>query len=100
MVTERQLQTLPDPENEWAKGVRYSTLCWCSWKYWNNGHYEEAIKLLRLALVHCPLPLARRPVHYLENLHRSCRREGIVYEREKLLASCFWQQARELLLRP
>ena len=48
----------------------------------------------------CPLPLVRRPVHFLEHVARSCAREGLPWERERFMASPFWQHAQVVLLEP
>lgn len=99
-VVERHLQQLEDPQHPWAEGVRYGTISWCSWKCWSQGESARALQLLQRALAHCPLPLPRRPVHFLEHMARSSRREGLPFDRQGLLASGFWQQANALLLQP
>ena len=99
-VVERHLQQLEDPQHPWAEGVRYGTISWCSWKCWSQGKPALAVKLLQKALAHCTLPLPRRPVHFLEHMARSSRRDGLSFDRQQLLASGFWQQANDLLLQP
>ena len=99
-VMERHLATLPADKQPWASGIRYGTVSWCSWKAWSNGNPDLALELLGEALQDCPLPLPRRPVHLLEHFARSCRRDGLPFDREALLASNFWNQAQSLLLRP
>ena len=94
-VTERHLVQL---EPLAAAEVRYTTLCWCSWRAWQAEQPALALELLGRALPHCPLPLPRRPVHMLENMARSCRREGLPWDRKALLQSNFSHQARQLLL--
>ena len=97
-VVDRHLQDLPPEQLAWAAGLRYGTLSWGAWKAWSEGNNALALEVLQRASALCPMPLARRPVHFLEHVSRSCLREGLPFEREAFLASAFWQQARALLL--
>ena len=97
-VIERHLEPLQQRWSRWADGIRYGTSTWCSWKAWIHGESALALELLAQARHHCPMPLPRRPVHFFEHLARSCRREGLPFDRQAVLASPFWQQAKQLLL--
>ena len=97
-VVDRHLADLPPEQAVWAAGVRYGTLSWGAWKAWSEGNAALALEVLQRANALCPMPLVRRPVHFLEHVSRSCAREGLPFEREAFLATPFWQQARSLLL--
>ena len=99
-VVDRHLQPLSPEQEAWAAGLRYGTLTWGAWKAWSEGDQDLALQVLQRAAAACPLPLPRRPVHFLEHLSRSCVREGMPFDRDRLLASPFWHQARQLLLTP
>ena len=97
-VVDRHLQDLPPEQAAWAAGVRYGTLSWGAWKAWSEGDHALALAVLERAAAACPLPLVRRPVHFLEHVTRSCAREGLAFEPQAFLASGFWQQAQAQLL--
>ncbi len=97
-VVDRHLQDLPPEQAAWAAGVRYGTLSWGAWKAWSEGDHALALAVLARAAAACPLPLVRRPVHFLEHVARSCAREGLPFEPQAFLASGFWQQAQARLL--
>ena len=99
-VVDRHLQGLPPEQAPWAAGLRYGTLTWGAWKAWSEGDQALALQVLRQAAAACPVPLPRRPVHFLEHLSRSCAREGMPFDRGSVLASPFWCAARKLLLTP
>ena len=99
-VVDRHLQDLPPDQAAWAAGVRYGTLSWGAWKAWSEGDHALALAVLDRAAAACPLPLVRRPVHFLEHVARSCAREGLPWERERFMASPFWQHAQAVLLEP
>ena len=99
-VVDRHLRDLPPEQLAWAAGLRYGTLSWGAWKAWSEGDHPLALAVLGRAAAACPLPLVRRPVHFLEHVCRSCSREGIPFHRDTFLASPFWQQAQALLLEP
>ena len=100
-VVERHLAALSPQHAAWAAGLRYGTLSWGAWKAWSEGDHALALAVLARAAAACPLPLVRRPVHFLEHLARSCRREGLPFEPATVLNSGFWQQAQaQLLERP
>jgi hypothetical protein len=96
-VVDRHLQDLPPEQSDWAAGVRYGTLSWGAWKAWSEGDDALALTVLARAAATCPLPLARRPVHFLEHVARSCVREGLPFEPHFFLESEFWQQAQARL---
>jgi glycosyltransferase involved in cell wall biosynthesis len=97
-VVDRHLQDLPPEQAAWAAGVRYGTLSWGAWKAWSEGDHALALAVLARAAAACPLPLVRRPVHFLEHVARSCAREGLPFEPQAFVASGFWQQAQARLL--
>jgi hypothetical protein len=99
-VVDRHLADLPPEQLTWAAGLRYGTLSWGAWKAWSEGDHALALAVLGRAAASCPMPLVRRPVHFLEHICRSCSREGIPFHRDTFLASPFWQQAQALLLEP
>ena len=99
-VVDKHLQDLPPEQAAWAAGVRYGTLSWGAWKAWSEGDHALALAVLDRAAAACPLPLVRRPVHFLEHVARSCAREGLPWERERFMASPFWQHAQAVLLEP
>ena len=99
-VVDRHLAPLPPHQARWAAGLRYGTLTWGAWKAWSEGNPQLALQVLEQAAVRCPLPLVRRPVHFLEHVSRSCAREGLPLDPESFPASPFWQQARATLPRP
>ena len=99
-VVDRHLQHLPSDQATWAAGLRYGTLSWGAWKAWSEGDHPLALAVLARAAAACPLPLVRRPVHFLEHVARSCAREGLPWERESFMASPFWQHAQAVLLEP
>jgi glycosyltransferase involved in cell wall biosynthesis len=96
-VMERHLIRFPQNDSAWIAKQRYDTTLWTSWLAWQSSAPSLALTLLRQALPSCPYPLARRCVHYLEVFQRSCARIGISLNRDALLASDFWQHARQLL---
>lgn len=98
-VIEHHLNTLANPKGGWADEQRYSTATWAVWQAWQAGHTTLALQLLDGALASCPYPLARRPVHLIEAMHRSSTRIGVPFDREHLLSSAFWRQAESMLLR-
>jgi glycosyltransferase involved in cell wall biosynthesis len=97
-VVDRHLQDLPPEQAAWAAGISYGTLSWGAWKAWSEGDHALALAVLGRAAAACPLPLVRRPVHFLEHVARSCAREGLPFEPQAFLASGFWQQAQAQLL--
>jgi glycosyltransferase involved in cell wall biosynthesis len=97
-VVDRHLQPLPPDQVAWAAGLRYGTLTWGAWKAWSEGDHDLALQVLQRAAAACPLPLVRRPVHFLEHVARSCGREGLPFALEPFLTSPFWGEARALLL--
>ena len=97
-VVDRHLQNLPPEQAAWAAGVRYGTLSWGAWKAWSEGDHALALAVLARAAAACPLPLVRRPVHFLEHVSRSCARDGLPFEVEAFVKSLFWQQAQATLL--
>jgi len=97
-VVDRHLQNLPPDHAAWAAGVRYGTLSWGAWKAWSEGNHHLALAVLERAAAACPLPLVRRPVHFLEHVARSCTREGLPFEPETFLESRFWQKTQTRLL--
>lgn len=97
-VIEHHLNTLPNPQVGWANEQRYSTATWAVWQAWQAGHTNLALQLLDGAMASCPFPLVRRPVHFIEAMHRSSARVGAPFDREHLLASAFWHQAESMLL--
>ena len=99
-VVDRHLQDLPPEQLAWAAGLRYGTLSWGAWKAWSEGDPQLALAVLGRAATTCPLPLVRRPVHFLEHVSRSCQREGLPFHPDAFLASPFWRQAQALLLEP
>jgi hypothetical protein len=100
-VVERHLAPLAPDHAAWAAGLRYGTLSWGAWKAWSEGDQALALAVLARAAAACPLPLARRPVHFLEHVARSCQREGLAFDPAAFLTSGFWQQAQaQLLARP
>ena len=99
-VVDRHLQDLPPEQLAWAAGLRYGTLSWGAWKAWSEGDHALALAVLGRAATTCPLPLVRRPVHFLEHVSRSCQREGLPFHPDAFLASPFWRQAQALLLEP
>ena len=99
-VVDRHLADLPPEQLTWAAGLCYGTLSWGAWKAWSEGDHTLALAVLGRAAASCPMPLVRRPVHFLEHICRSCSREGIPFHRDTFLASPFWQQAQALLLEP
>ncbi|MBV2350364.1 glycosyltransferase family 2 protein [Synechococcus sp. HK05] len=96
-VVERHLIDQPQP---WADEIFYGTLTWGAWRAWCSGDQSLALQTLKRARLRCPLPLVRRPVHFLEHISRSCRRDGIGFDHARFCASPFWHQARDLLLQP
>jgi hypothetical protein len=97
-VVDRHLQDLPPDQAAWAAGVRYGTLSWGAWKAWSEGDHALALAVLDRAAAACPLPLVRRPVHFLEHVARSCQREGLPFKPQEFLESGFWQRAQAQLL--
>ena len=97
-VLNRHLNDLPTDEHAWAREQRYSTTTWAVWQAWQASDEPFALELLGQALENCPYPLVRRPVHLIEILSRSSARIGEGFNREQLLASEFWRQAKSLLL--
>jgi len=97
-VVNRHLRPWDATHPNWAAGLRYGTLSWGAWKAWSEGDSQLALQVLRRAAALCPLPLVRRPVHFLEHVARSCRREGLPFALEAFLASPFWHDTRTLLL--
>jgi len=97
-VLERHLSTLPPSSAAWAREQRYGTTTWAVWQAWHAGDNTLALRFLRQALIDCPYPLVRRPVHMIEVFQRSADRIGACFERDRLLASRFWRDVEPLLL--
>jgi glycosyltransferase involved in cell wall biosynthesis len=96
-VMERHLSISHHNDSAWIAKQRYDTTTWTSWLAWQNGEQSLALALLTQALPSCPYPLARRCVHYLEVFQRSCIRIGTSLDRNALLSSNFWHDAKQLL---
>jgi len=97
-VMNRHLLKAPDGAQAWARDLRYGTITWAVWQAWQANDHALSLQLLRQALIDCPYPLVRRPVHLIETFQRSNDRIGEGFDRSQLLRSGFWQQAEALLL--
>ena len=97
-VMDRHLQQAPESAQAWARDLRYGTTTWAVWQAWQANDHALSLQLLRQALIDCPYPLVRRPVHLIEAFQRSHDRIGECFDRSLLLKSNFWQQAEALLL--
>lgn len=97
-VTERHLSETPEEHSDWAEEQRFATRIWACWQAWQQSEDSFALELLQQAMRHCSLPLVRRPVHLIEAMQRSSDRIGAHFDRNRLLASGFWQRAEALVL--